>query len=143
GGEGVPVQDARVDAKLIDQDLRLSHEMFDVTRLIREVEVACPCDVAFDPVRSDRFLDEGEGLKAGSIELATAVTVALEQRAGVDFVAGVHHAAVAAARAPTKLMLFHQRDRATTLGEARRRHHPGVTAADDHDIDLCWKRGWG
>src|SRR5438552_4504005 len=116
--------------------------MFDVTRLIGEVEVAAPCVVAFDLVAGDRLLDEREGVQAGLVELATAVPVAPEQGAGAHLVAGVDHAAVAAAGTPAEIVLLQERDRASARGQPRCGHRPGVTAADDHNIDLRWKRGW-
>ena len=113
--------------------------MLQIARLVGEVEVAAPSVIAFDPIGRDRFLEEGEGVQARLVQLAAAVTVALEQGGGTDLEARMDHAAVAAARAPTKLMLFQQSDRATALRQARRRHHSCVAAADNHHIDLAWK----
>ena len=117
--------------------------MFDMTRFIREVEVATPCVAAFDPVGGDRFLDEREGVQAGLVKLATPVAVALEQGTGADLEAGMDHPAVAAAGTPAQLMPLQERDRTAERGQPRRGHRPGVAAADDYDVDLSWKWGCG
>src|SRR5207302_9688633 len=106
------------------------------------VEVAAAGVTAFDPVGGDRFLDEGEGVQAGLVELAAPVTVALEQRAGTGLEAGLDHAAVAAAGTPAELMLLQERDRTPTRRQPRCGHRPGIAAADDHDINLRRKGGW-
>ena len=102
--------------------------------------MASPGVIAFDSIGRDRFLEEGEGVHAGLVQLAALVTVTLEQVGGSDLEARMDHAAVAAARAPAKLMLFQQSDRATALRQARRRRHSRVAAADNHHIDLV--RQW-
>src|SRR5437016_12558485 len=71
--------------------------MLQIARLVGEVQVAAPGVIAFDPIGRDRFLDEGEGVQAGLVELAAPVTVTLEQADGTDLETRMDHAAVAAA----------------------------------------------
>jgi hypothetical protein len=112
----------------------------DVVGFVGEVEVAGPRVVAIDSIGLNRFLDEGEGVEAGAVKLATAVTISLEQRDGTDLEPGMHHAAVAATRAPAELVLLEQRDGAAAPRQARRRHDPGIASAYNDDIDLGRKR---
>src|SRR4029077_4055553 len=106
GGERVPVEDAGADAELLAQQAGLRFEMFDVTGLMGEVKVAGPRIVAIDLVGRDGFLDQGEGVEGGAIELATTVAIALEQRKGTDLEARMPHAAVSAAGTPAELVFL-------------------------------------